>query len=144
MGMIAVITIAYRRLRRSDGEDRKLVAHQARRGARRGGARSKGANRFQGSRGIGGKLFLTNRRLLFNPQLVDGAIGGKRWFTPLDQVSEVTVEPKGSGKAGKLGGGLRDRLKLVLRNGEEELFVVNKVDEVVDRLGEAVGGRRSS
>ncbi len=105
---------------------------------------SKPANRFQGSRAVGGKLFLTNRRLLFNPQLVDGMIGGQRWSTPLELVSEVTVEPKGSGKAGKLGGGLRDRLKLVLGNGEEELFVVNKLDEVVARLGSAVPGGSES
>jgi hypothetical protein len=103
---------------------------------------SSAANRFQGSRGIGGKLFLTDRRLLFNPHRIDGMTGGKTWQAELAEVQSVTKEPKGSGKAGRAGGGLRDRLKLELEDGSEELFVINKLDEVIDRLGSATAGTR--
>lgn len=77
-----------------------------------------------------GKLFLTDSRLLFSPHRIDGWTGGATWQVELDQVQLVAKEPKGSGKASLVGGGLRDRLKLALRDGYEELFVNNNLDEV--------------
>jgi hypothetical protein len=46
------------------------------------------ANRFQGSVSVGGKLFLTQSRLLFNPHLIDGAFRGKPWQVALPDVQE--------------------------------------------------------
>jgi len=102
---------------------------------------SRSANRMQGSRGVGGKLFLTEQRILFSPNRVDGLTGGKPWSVEISSVSEVGVEPKGSGKQSKMGGGLRDRLRIRTGHGGEELFVVNKLEaEVLPKLREAVSG----
>jgi hypothetical protein len=102
---------------------------------------SRSANRMQGSRAVGGKLLLTDRRILFCPHLIDGLLGGKRWATETRSVAEVGIEPKGSGKASKLGGGMRDRLRIRSADGTEELFVVKRLEEeVVPRLTEAVPG----
>lgn len=94
---------------------------------------SQGANRVQPSgRAVGGKLFLTNHRLVFCPHWVDGAIGGKTWDAPLATVAAVGTAPKGGKR-----GGLRERLRIELSGREEELFVVNRLADVVSRLDAA-------
>ena len=102
---------------------------------------SRAANRMQGSRAVGGKLFLTDQRILFCPHRVDGLLRGKPWSVDIGAVSEIGVEPKGSGKASKLGGGLRDRLRIRTADAGEDLFVVKKLEEeVLPTLREAVAG----
>ena len=99
---------------------------------------SQGANRMQGSRAVGGKLFLSNERILFSPNRIDALTGGKRWFAELKNVTEVGVEPKRSGRSARLGVGLRDRLRIVA-GADDELFVVSKLeDEVLPRLRAAM------
>jgi hypothetical protein len=95
------------------------------------------ANRSQSrNRAVGGKLFLTDRRLLFCPHWVDAAFGGKTWNCGRAQVRAVGTEPKSGG----LGGGMRDRLRIEVAGGGVELFVVKDLDRVVDNLRAAVGG----
>ena len=90
------------------------------------------ANRVQSShRAVGGKLFLTDRRLVFCPQWVDGATGGKTWDASLATVAAVGTAPKR---------GRRERLRIEIADGDEELFVVNRVAEVVSRLDAARQG----
>ncbi|MGH1341328.1 MAG: hypothetical protein ACRBN8_07245 [Nannocystales bacterium] len=48
----------------------------------------------------------------------------------LHEVTSVGVQPKGGDT---FGGGLRNRLK-VLSGGETDLFVVNELDALVERL----------
>jgi hypothetical protein len=103
---------------------------------------SQGANRIQPSgRAVGGKLFLTDRRLVFCPHWVDGATGGKTWEVSLTGVAAVGTAPKGGKR-----GGLRERLRLELTDGAEELFVVNHLADVVSRLETAApqGGHEPS
>ena len=103
------------------------------------------ANRMQGSRAVGGKLFLTDQRILFCPHRIDGLLAGKQWSVETGDVAEVGVEPKGSGKASKFGGGLRDRLRIRTRDGSEDLFVVKQLEEeVLPKLRGAVGPSGSS
>jgi hypothetical protein len=91
---------------------------------------SQGANRIQKSgRAVGGKLFLSDRRLVFCPHWLDGATGGRTWETPLATIATVGTAPTA---------GRRDRLRIEMADGEEELFVVNRLPEVVSRL-EAAG-----
>jgi hypothetical protein len=78
---------------------------------------------------VGGKLFLTDRRLVFCPQWVDGATGGKTWDVSLTDVAAVGTAPKGGER-----GGLRDRLRIELTDGADERFVVNRIADVVSRL----------
>jgi hypothetical protein len=97
---------------------------------------SKAANRFQGSRGVGGRLALTDRRLVFAPNRLDALLLGRRWAVPLDEIHSVGVEPRGSGSKSLFGGNLRNRLRV--RSGDgEELFVINDLDDVLRRLAEA-------
>jgi len=87
---------------------------------------SQGANRIQSSgRAVGGKLFLTNRRLVFCPHWVDGATGGKTWQVSLATIAAAGTAPKR---------GRRDRLRIELDDEHQELFVVNHVEDVVSRL----------
>ena len=90
------------------------------------------ANRVQSShRAVGGKLFLTDRRLVFCPHWVDAATGGKTWSLPLANIARVGITPKGGDR---FAGGLRDRLRVELVDGGQQLFVIKRLDEVVERL----------
>jgi hypothetical protein len=95
------------------------------------------ANRTQsGWRAIGGFLFLTGSRLLFEPNRVDAATGGKGWSAPLASILSVSIEsPDGH----LFSGGLRSRLRLDLDGGNTELFVVNRVHEVAAEIRKAAG-----
>jgi hypothetical protein len=98
---------------------------------------SKLANRTQSAnRAVGGKLFLTDRRLVFCPHWIDAMFAGRTWDVPLSAITRASVAPKGGGG---LGGGMRDRLRIELAEGGEQLFVINALAEVVERVNQAVG-----
>jgi hypothetical protein len=104
---------------------------------------SRRANRFQGSRAVGGRLALTDRRLMFAPHRFDAALVGKRWEARLGEIRTAGVEPRGSSVKGLFGGGMRKRLRVRTAAGDEEHFLVNKLDQVLESLEEA-GVRRES
>lgn len=90
------------------------------------------ANRTQSqNRAVGGKLFVTNRRLLFTPHLIDSILGGADCRVPLNEIADISVQNAGGDT---FGGGLRNRLRINLKNGSSELFVINRLDEVIDKL----------
>lgn len=93
------------------------------------------ANRTQSAnRAVGGGLYLTGERLLFEPNHIDALIGGRSWYSALSDIAEIgTQAPTG----GKFNGGLRARLRIELRDGTTELFVVNGLDRVVELLRSA-------
>jgi hypothetical protein len=94
------------------------------------------ANRVQSRhRAVGGKLFLTNHRLAFCPHWVDAVTGGRTWSLPLTGIARVGITPKGGDR---FAGGLRDRLRIELVDGGEQLFVIKRLDEVVARLGASI------
>jgi len=100
------------------------------------------ANRTQSAgRAVGGRLFLTSTRLLFEPNRVDAATGGENWSAPLTDIKSVG---KQSRDGNPLSGGLRDRLRLTLADGSAELFVVNRLDKVIGVVQDAVGQARPS
>jgi hypothetical protein len=87
---------------------------------------------------VGGRLFLTQGRLIFEPSRLDGAVGGNRWWAPLSTIRRVSSQqPDGRVTAG----GLRTRLRLDLADGAVELFVINRLDEVVQVIGQAAARR---
>ncbi|MFP5316790.1 MAG: hypothetical protein ACLGI2_00670 [Acidimicrobiia bacterium] len=98
------------------------------------------ANREQTTlRQVGGTLFVTPRRILFVPNRFDDATGGAEWSCALSEVRDVTVEPAGlatplPGRTAKL----RRRLRVELASGDVELFVVNRVEDAVAALREAI------
>ncbi len=89
------------------------------------------ANRTQSSsRAVGGKLFITNRRCLFAPHLFDYVLGGEKCELNLADIMKVEREPSGGDV---FGGGLRDRL-YIQHKGGHELFVVNHLDSVIQKI----------
>lgn len=95
------------------------------------------ANRTQASyRAVGGKLFATNHRLVFLPHWFDRALGGEGLEIPLRTVTGIGDRPAGGDT---FGGGLRNRLTIT-HTGGEELFVVNKLPELVAELRRIVPG----
>ena len=95
------------------------------------------ANRKQGGRGVGGRLHVTTERLVFTPHLLDAAFWGETWIGKRSEVVQITKEPPGPGDT--FAGGMRARLRIELRGEPPQLFVVNKLDEVIQRL-RAAGG----
>ncbi|WP_139794834.1 hypothetical protein [Saccharomonospora piscinae] len=83
------------------------------------------ANRRQGANNaVGGLLWLTSHRVLFTSHALDSRLGGKNWSTSRDNV--VSADVVGLNLLEILGGGLRRRLKLELRVGKPEIFVVGQ------------------
>jgi hypothetical protein len=100
------------------------------------------ANHSRGNRAVGGRVFVTNRRLVFSPNIVDRMTLQKEWHWPSDAIEEVGVADPTTELL--FSGGMRRRLRVRLNNGAEELFVVNHVEEVVPRLTEVVSANTSA
>ncbi|MFC7343256.1 hypothetical protein [Saccharopolyspora griseoalba] len=91
------------------------------------------ANRNQHkARAVGGRFYVTNLRIVFCPHAVDAALAGEYWWTPLSEVTDVGKEKRNLRQI--YSGGLRTRLKITLVDGSAELFVVNKLDAVIDEI----------
>ncbi len=88
----------------------------------------KNANRQQGPiRAVGGRLYLTNERLIFSPNRVDRITRGESWQTSLTEITEIGLESTG----------LRKRLS-VAAGENTDLFVVNSPGECVNRIRNAL------
>jgi hypothetical protein len=104
---------------------------------------SKLANREQSDlRQVGGRLFVTTRRVVFEPNIVDRVTRGERWEASTAAVLTVETLPAAPampvlGRAARL----RTRLLLRLSDGQEEVFVINGVRAAVDELSAALGTR---
>lgn len=95
----------------------------------------KAANRQQGqSRGVGGRLYLTEARLLFEPNQLEHRMRGVDWAVTLDQIDHVGKEARDFNPFT----GLRTRLRVDLADGGVELFVVNNLEGVLQVLGSAI------
>lgn len=71
------------------------------------------ANRFQQKiRSIGGRIYLTDRRLVFAPNKFEGNVGGHAWSAPLADLDRAFVS------------GLLRNVRVVMRDGEMERFVI--------------------
>jgi hypothetical protein len=103
---------------------------------------AKAANRSQGGRAVGGRLHLTSHRLVFAPNRVDALTGGHAWAARLADV--VAVGSAENSLRKPFSGAMRRRLRVDLRTGPPEFFVVNQVDEVIQRLrSSGLGGSGS-
>jgi hypothetical protein len=99
-----------------------------------------GANMTQGSRAVGGRLVVDDRRISFAPHGLDRSTGGKPFDRPLTELVSIDVAPR---TFNPFDGGLRKRLRLRLIDGADALFVVARPGEVGERIGrnaEAAGG----
>ena len=94
------------------------------------------ANRTQSAfRAVGGHLVLEDDRLEFRPHGFDRALSGKGWSAPLTEIRSVGTEPRG---LNPFSGAMRERLRIEVEDGSVELFVVNKLGEVRERVAAAV------
>ncbi len=96
------------------------------------------ANRTQGGRAVGGRLYLTSRRICFSAHRLDRLFGGQDWESARDQITWVGLEPS-SLDSGPFSGGLRTRLRLDVADGDVELFVVNRLVETPGFLRHELG-----
>ncbi|MGE5335976.1 MAG: hypothetical protein ACM3JL_00965 [Nitrososphaerota archaeon] len=82
------------------------------------------ANRvLSGASTAGGRLFVTDRRVFFQPNRVDAVLGRKVWESSLEGVTTVETV----GRDGLVfAGGTRKRLGIKTAEGEE-VFVVNRL-----------------
>ena len=87
----------------------------------------KAANRNQGGRSVGGRLTVTDRRLMFKPTILDSILFGRAWSVARDEVAGVGAAERG---------GIRKRLCVRTSDGDEQLFVVNKLDDLIRELVE--------
>ena len=85
-------------------------------------------------RGVGGKLFVTESRLLFQPNRMDARLGGQPLAIPLNQITTVGEEPRRLSFRELFSGGLRTRLRIEVIDGRIELFVVQRLSDVVYSL----------
>ena len=71
------------------------------------------ANRFQQKfRSIGGRIYLTDRRLVFAPHKLDTRLGGHAWSAQLADLDRAFVN------------GLLKNVRVVTRDGEMQRFVI--------------------
>ncbi len=88
------------------------------------------ANRTQGGRAVGGKLLLTEQRLIFTPNRVEVLTHGRRWECKRAVVESVgTLDRTG----GPFDGGLVRRVRID-HDGSVDLFVVPRPEEVAVQL----------
>jgi hypothetical protein len=90
---------------------------------------TRGANREQDPiRQVGGHLYLTDQRMVFQAHRFDTARGGDSWQIDLHNIASIEEEPRQSADAAlPTAAGLRRRLRIVLRDGTVELFVINRL-----------------
>jgi hypothetical protein len=100
------------------------------------------ANRVQGRRAYGGRLFITNQRLQFIPVAASQARGGEPTEIEMTRLSAVDVAPREMRIA---GAALRHRLRVQTVSGGVEHFVVwrpRKLARLVQEV--AIAANRSA
>ena len=97
------------------------------------------ANHTEGYTARGGRLWLTDKRLVFHPHALDKGLGARSVDIPLSQITGVGKEPAGCGPGAWFSGGLRARLRIETSDGSKHLFVVNGLDSVIAQIKQKVG-----
>lgn len=90
------------------------------------------ANRFQNRiRSIGGRIYLTDRRLVFAPHKFDEKLRGKTWSARLADLDRAFVQ------------GPMKFVRVVASDGGEERFVISPRAESAARIDAAIKAARS-
>lgn len=84
----------------------------------------------------GGRLFVTNQRIFYQPNRVDTILGRKAWDCPLDAVVAVDLVSR---DRAILAGGMRERLGIQTPHGTE-VFVVNHLKQKIEELRDLLAG----
>lgn len=102
------------------------------------------ANHTQGKRAVGGKLFLTPRRLIFVPNRMDAVLGGKTWDAAVETVLTISRDRPHIHIMEIFSGALRSRLAVSTSSGAREFFVVNGLDRVIADLTGHIEARQEA
>ena len=94
----------------------------------------------QTGRPLGGKLYLTDRRLLFSPHKLDAVLGGERATIELDSIVDVSTLERGTGPEDEPGRSA-DRLLVECADDSRHSFVVGKPETVADEIVTAITDR---
>ena len=97
------------------------------------------ATRTQGARAVGGRLLVTDRRLVFRPGLLDSVTGGQTLCLYFNEIVEVATELHCPAPGSPFQIGWRRRLKVVADDGTAVHFTVAEPDEVLQRVRYARG-----
>lgn len=94
------------------------------------------ASRQRGRLTHGGRLIVTRTHLLFRPSWIERELFRVGAFsTTWSEVSEISVVARDM-RLSSLPAGVRRRLQVTLHDGRREVFIVNQVDAVVQKLHE--------
>jgi hypothetical protein len=75
--------------------------------------------------------------LAFVLNVVDTHTGGQAWVCRLADIRSVGIEPR---NPRDMSGGIRKRLRIESSDGAVDLFVVNRLNRVIPRIGDSVRG----
>jgi len=95
----------------------------------------KATNHREGVIARGGYLFMTQKRLYFEPHRLDRMLKGKSWKCDLCRIVDVDISPR---DANVFAGGQRKRLRILLADGSAEQFVVNRIEHSIAKLREGI------
>ena len=96
------------------------------------------ANRTEGRSSVGGKLFVTSQRVCFVAHRLDHALRrSPDVLIPHEDIADVGIEPPGSTMT--FNGSMRAQVRVDLRDGDSEYFVVNRHGEVRAALRSTLG-----
>ena len=94
------------------------------------------ANAFQGRRAVGGRLTVTNKRIIFVPNRLDALLGGKDLALNRSEVIHVGIQPPGKDGARKRGLNAMMNEQVKIESDKMSLaFVVADSGSLVDKLG---------
>lgn len=81
---------------------------------------------------VAGRLYLTDRRVVFYPNKAYAYFGSEPWWCPHYGIARVHVQPKSPDDPYR--GSRRNRLRIDIDGGGRELYVVNRPELVTERL----------
>lgn len=93
---------------------------------------------YRDSRPLGGRLYLTDQRLVFLPHFLDALLGGDRTSIDLDDIAEVREETPDDRPEGR-SRRVPPRLQVDTRDGESHLFVIDGIEAAIERVNEQRG-----
>ena len=93
------------------------------------------ANHEQKKIARGGKIFATEKRLIFIPNRLDALLGGKPLEMEIANIHEITIKHATFTFRELFSGALRKRLHVRTTLNENHFFVVDGLESVIKSLG---------
>ena len=85
-------------------------------------------------RAVGGKLFITNQRIIFTTNVIDDKLEDKSFAKAREDVDYIFIKERKLSFTELFSGGLVNRLGLKLKDNSEIFFVVNELDKTINSI----------